>query len=326
MDPINEIEFIYQLSLRNMKKHPKGFNFSCDMCRDRKRRGYILIDNGTKGHSTVYCHNCGLSTTVGKFIEMTSPGVYEEYRAAERKEYIENLKQGKFTEKKKDVSKILAASLDDVVHNLKLFQFNTKYFHPATSSPECVAYAKKRKIPEHIFETLYYNSHAKAEWGNMLIFPFRQGEYVYGFQGRTVDGSKRFHTFSKNESFKIYNIFNVDLEKPVYIFEAIIDSFHKTNSVAMCGADLSTQVQQMIKYPVYVFDFDKTGVTKAIKYAEAGHKVFVWPQELRSWKDFNAAVCAGVAEKTLERAVLDNTFTGLAAVSRLRFILKSRKW
>jgi hypothetical protein len=118
----------------------------------------------------------------------------------------------------------------------------------------------------------------------------------------------------------------VDLEKPVFIFEAIIDSFHKSNAVAMCGADLSESVQKMIKHPVYVFDFDKTGVVKAIKYAEAGHKVYVCPPELRQFKDFNAAVCAGVKESTLEQAVTDNTFRGMSAITRLKFVLKSRKW
>ena len=325
MEAHNEIEFIYQLGLRNFHRHAKGFNFSCNQCNDRKKRAYILVDNGTKGYSTVYCHNCGLSTTVGRFIEMTSPAVYEEYRAAERKEYIENLKQGKIAQKKENAVKTIN-SMVDVTHNLKLFKFNEKYFHPASSNKDCIAYAKRRKIPDEIFKNLLYNDHPDAPWSNMLIFPFRKGEFVYGFQGRTIDGMKRFHTFSKNESFKIYNIFNVDLAKPVYIFEAIIDSFYKKNSVAMCGADLSEQVQKMIEQPVYVFDFDKTGVDKAIKYASAGKKVFVCPQELRQFKDFNAAICAGVQPDTLERSVLENTFSGLSAVTRLKFIKKTRKW
>jgi transcription elongation factor Elf1 len=187
LNPINEIEFIYQLSLRKLNKHAKGFNFCCSECNDKKRRAYILIDNGAKGYSTVYCHNCGLSTTVSRFIEMTSPAVYEEYRQAERKEYIEDLKRGKLTQKKQqDIAKILKPTVTDVVNNLKLFKFNTKYFVPASSSPDCVAYAKKRKISDEVFKTLMYNKHPEAAWGNMLIFPFAQGEYVYGFQEREL--------------------------------------------------------------------------------------------------------------------------------------------
>ena len=325
MQPIDELEFIFQMPLRDMHKHAKGFTFKhdCPSGPDRKRRGYILVGNDT---SVVYCHNCGMNTNVKSFLESNFPSIYEDYRAKERKDFIENLKNGKTLQKKREVPTHAALSSLDVIHNLKLFQFNKKYFVPAISNADCVAFAKKRMIPDHILETLLYCNHPTMNWGGMLIFPFRKGEYVYGFQGRSLT-DKRFCNFSNNASFKIYNIFGVNLEMPVFIFEAIIDSFPKMNSAAMCGSDLSIQVQKLIKYPVYCFDNYMTGVKKAIKYAEAGHKVLVWPKDVdpTRFKDPNdLKVKGGWSDASIESMISTNIYTGFGAVVKLKLKIKGK--
>lgn len=320
---MTELQFAMAIPLRNKMKHPKGFIYSCPYCGDHKKRAYLLISHDK---SVAYCHNCTFSTSLKKLIEYVDPTLFEEYVLKERDERKHQLLAGELGRKKHTFNPIAINSITDKEHDLKLFKFNQKYFVPATSNKDCIAYANKRKFPQEIFETLYWNNHPSQPFGSMLIYPFEKGEYVYGFQGRRLQ-EKRFYNFSRNESFKIYNIFGVDLEQDVPIFESIIDSFHIKNSVAMCGSSLSAQVQAMIKNKVWVFDFDKTGINKALSLVvnNQNERVFIPPTDLRKWKDFNAMVCAGVKESYLQDVVKENTFSGISAISRLKFIKSTRK-
>ena len=320
MNLFRVLDFVHRTHLRDLKKHTKGFNFKCPYCQDKKRRAYLLI-GGDK--QVVYCHNCSISTSYKKFIEQFQPDLYEEYIQAEKEEYKERIKEGIY--KKTDDAPTIINSMKDEKFDLKLFKFNTKYFHPVESNEQALAYCKKRKIPEYQIKKLYYNNNTEQSFGDSLIFPFTKGEYNYGFQARNLK-RKFFYTFSKNESFKIYNIFNVDLEKPVYIFESVIDSLFKKNSVAMLGTSLSQQVINMIKKPVWVFDNDKTGIEKALKYAVEGGRIFVMPTDFKV-KDVNElAMVYDMSEDTIDKLIIENTFTGLGAYTKLKNKLRNRKW
>jgi hypothetical protein len=156
------------------------------------------------------------------------------------------------------------------------------------------------------------------------VFPFNKGEYNYGFQTRRLD-IKRFYNFSKNDSFKVYNIFNVDLEQDVYIFESIIDSFHKTNSIAALGTSLSVQVLRLIKKRVFCLDNDDAGRKKAIEYAQAGERVFLYPTNITA-KDCNELVTkCGMTNKGIEDLILNNTFKGFGAEAKLKLRMRGKR-
>ena len=319
MNRMSELDFVQQIHLRNRKKHSKGFNYSCNVCMDKKKRAYLMI---YPTQIILYCHNCNSSLSLRKYIELHEPSLFEEYKAIEKKEFLESLKEGTLSSKKIEYHTTINTDIKD----LTLFKFNTKYFIPATENKECVEYCKKRKIPDEIVAKLKYCTNPKSICGGMLIFPcyWKDGEHVYAFQGRSLT-EKRFYIHSKNDSFKVAGLFQVDLTKPVYIFESIIDSYSMNNSIAMMGADLSSSVLKMIEKPVFIFDSDDTGIKKAYDYATRGYKVFVPPTELRKYKDFNAVLMSGFKHDTLLRIVRDNICEGFSAIARLKIIQSTRK-
>jgi DNA primase len=89
---------------------------------------------------------------------------------------------------------------------------------------------------------------------------------------------------------KIWNLFNVDNTKPVYIFEGFFDSIVIDNSIALNGADIPSKYMSLIQTPIFVFDNDKTGYMKARKYAEQGYQIFIYPENFK-YKDFNEFYC-----------------------------------
>lgn len=321
MEKQNELKYISQLGLNNMKRIFSGYMCSCPVCKEGsspwKTRLYILTEK--KSFITVYCHNCGLDTNLKTFIQKVNPYIYSDYLNEERAEQVQNLKNGTLVKKQSYKS-----DFSNEINLQYVFELNNKYFKSAKQFKQAVDFCKKRHIEEHI-DTLYYNVHPNHTLSGMLIFPFimADSEMIYGFQGRHTE-HKRFHTHSKNESLKVYNIYNVNIDEPVYVFESIIDSMMMDNSIAMLGTTLSKAITDKMKKPIYVCDNDFTGMKKCLQYLEEGKKCFIFPDNFR-YKDFNEAVMDGINKSTLPKLILENVYQGLNGISKIKLNLTKRK-
>jgi len=329
LDPYDEIQFIQELSLRNLQRKEAGYNFSCPLCNEgkspQKRRGWILLAGVKYDHNTYMCHNClpeGMS--VRKFISLVDPSLFNKYKDFEKKKYIEDIKSGKIHNKKKYININPDNELKEKPKYI--FPLNSKTFIPLDDPKaiDALEYCKKRKIPDSIIKTLYYVPNKKYSFGEMLIFPLRYDqENMYGFQGRSIN-KKRFHTFMPNTSYKVYNLFDVDKTSIVYVFESIIDSFVVSNSIAMLGADLSKPVLNLLPKRVFVFDNDRTGEEKTLKYIQKGEKCFIWPQGIKA-KDFGELIEKNIDRSVLRKLIKDNIYSGFKGETLIKLKLSKSK-
>lgn len=323
MNKYNDLKYITQLPLRNLKKIPVGYVCSCYKCNEGrspwKTRMFFLTQK--KDFTVVYCQNCGYDTNFKTFLKDNFPATYEDYLKEERSELLNDLKNGTLVIKEKKIQNIINSDLE-----LKyVFRMNKDYFKKAKYYPAAVEFCKRRHITDHI-DDLYYNIHPDHALSGMVVFPFYLEDkyHLYGLQGRHTE-FKKFHTHSKNESMKIYNFYHVDFELPVYIFEAIIDSLTFDNSLAMLGVSLSDAVLSKMRNPIYILDNDKRGIETALKYAGENKNIFVYPKSFK-YKDFNAAICDGVKKSELKQMVTENTFKGFAATVKLNMLKSGRKF
>ena len=273
----------------------------------------------------VTCFNCSLSTTFRSFVERVSPFVFEQYRAREKSLMLEQLRDGTLTAKRKSLSvNVPMPEGDDLRY---VFRLNPHTFRPAVEFVEAVDFCKRRKITEHI-SGLRFCPKRGCMYQGMVVFPFwRDEETVYGFQGRHWR-DKRFLTFSNNESFKVYGAFQVDRTRPIIVVESIIDSLSVGNCVAMLGGSLSERVMKVLGHDselTYAFDYDKTGIDRAMKYQSLGRKVFVWPAELKGYKDFNDLAVAGWSKMRINTLIAENSFSGKEAEIRIKMKLWEKR-
>lgn len=324
MDITKQLEFIPLLNLKKLTRCKTGYKFICHHCNDRKQRGYVLVD---WDKITVYCHHCNLKENFRKYLELFYPSIYEDFEDERKKEYIEKVKAGNIKTKKSFSVK------HDNTNELQFkFYLSSKYFIPAKQSKKCVDYCKDRNIPSVIFERLKYNIHPDCNFSDMLIFPWYIGDsdLCYGFQGRIPSKTeKRFITYSSNESFKIYNIFNVNTSSNVYIFESIIDSFYMPNSIAMCGSSLSDRVNKMLPYKIYIFDNDlhkdRKGIKQALEYVKNGHKVLVWPKDILAKDTNELSVKYKWTDNQIRDMILGNIQEGNEAFFNLNMKLRGKR-
>ncbi|RTH89734.1 hypothetical protein C3I33_08235 [Campylobacter jejuni] len=125
-----------------------------------------------------------------------------------------------------------------------------------------------------------------------LVIPFSKDSNYYGFYARSLT-EKRFINFTLNQNYGVWNLFNVDLNKPVFIFEAILDALsfrqiYRTNQIiALNTSTIAKNVLDLIKCPFFCLDNDKVGIEKMIKYNSIPNSHFIcYPNDLTQ-KDFN---------------------------------------
>lgn len=344
LDKYDELEFVNQLSLPRSKRVPSGLNFECPFClegksKGRKRRGFLLLTSPTEGN-TFYCHNCHKSLSFKNFLKEFNISIYQDYLEKEKSLYIEKLKKGQVNAKQKKIAWDVGET------KIKFFTLNGNYFFPVEQNKQALLYCQKRKIPNEYIEKLYYVENSlpsqyvaaplKKELETlrgMVVFPFYSPKGIYGYQGRSIEG-KRFHTRSQ-PGHKIYNIFNIDPDKRVYIFESIIDSLFLDNSIALLGSSLGDSAHiEKLKDRVYVLDNDRTEDTfnQMEKLIDAGERIVIWPDNLDYLKDINEAVLYGPAGGPKQNAIVvqimlgRNIYSGFEAQVKLKMLkLKKKK-
>ena len=141
---------------------------------------------------------------------------------------------------------------------------------------------------------------------------------VFGYQGRSLEKNSklRYITTILNKNYpKIFGLDRVQKSKTVYVTEGPFDSLFLSNSIAMCGSDVtmdSTDYSDL----VYVLDNEprnKEIVSKYENLINKGNKIVIWPSSVRE-KDLNDMALSG---HDVQSVVESNIYQGLEANLKL---------
>lgn len=316
--------------------NPYRVNFRCPICGDstkskNKTRGWILEKNNS---ALMYCHNCGASMGLRKFLQHVDPMLYNDYIIDTRldKDIL-----------KKQVEE-LTSPLDKITHKVPSFKktgsplLAIKKISQLVDVHPAKVYIKKRLIPANKHYKLYYAPKFET-WVNSiipdklpnedrpsprLILPFidRNGT-LFGFQGRAFDKtSLRYITIMLNpEMPKIFGLDTVNFEKKYYVVEGPIDSLFLDNAVAMAGADGSGSGITNIENAVMVFDNEprnKEICARMEKCLDQGYKVCIWPTNVVD-KDINDMILSNMNAANIQLVIDQNTYSGLQGKLKLSY-------
>ena len=301
----------------------------CPVCGDsqankRKKRLHLYIKNGV---TNVNCFNgdcAAKNKTVYSFLRDFFPALISNYKREQFGNTVEKLASGNgavFGNLKKKEEPVKEHPVQ--VHDL------TPYMKPLDECQDGINYIKGRHLDPDKCQQKYgrwYYGYQDLQIGetvyritNSVIIPLYYNNQMYGFYSRSTQ-KKDFVTYmnDQNIGYKIWNWFNIDKNKPVFIYEAIFDAISGglPNSIALMGAKLPEERLKELKYPIFVLDTDTTGIKNSIEYAKMGHRVFVPPKH--SYKDMNENLKNGF---DCPRMIIDNLHTGISAEIRLKSLL-----
>jgi hypothetical protein len=320
-------ENIYKISYN---KYNKSYNGCCPICREgkswgKKKRFYYIPNK-----DLAYCHNCGYSKkTLGFLVDITSKPMHVIINEVKNLDVDTELQR----EEPKEVKKAIDKNLPEDCINLS-DPGQVEYYKDNAAVKIALNLIRDRKLNRGINKpkTFYISLKDKVH-KNRLILPFydENGDIIF-YQSRGLtkkDLYERPKYLSKvGAERSLYGMQNInsDLDN-VFIFEGPIDSYFVENGLATCGITENSskmftalQKQQINKLnlyeKIYVLDnqyCDKAALNKSIVLADNNEKVFIWPKELKRFKDFNDICVAGNKDKIKPEFILKNTHSGLKA-------------
>lgn len=302
----------------------------CPICGDSKYKKSVkrLHLYEKQGVTLVHCFNgdCELNTQMGlsNFLKIYKPELLLPYKSENFKFKINSIDTSNNIETKNEVETMKSCfdsgsnisnntSIESKSNNTSIeskpsiksntnneFKFINLTSVLDTNTSKQIEFLKSRGFNDDTIDFLnFYNGTKSFNLNGVyygikdyLVIPFSKDSSYYGFYARSLT-EKRFINFTLNQNYGVWNLFNVDLNKPVFIFEAILDALsfrqiYKTNQIiALNTSTIAKNVLDLIKYPFFCLDNDKVGIEKMIKYNSIQNSHFIcYPNDLTQ-KDFN---------------------------------------
>lgn len=293
--------------------------FRCPFCGDSKKkkslcRGYFY----QKSNATFYrCFNCGAGMSLGTFIKEIDHSQYLEYR-------LETFKESDKRIEKKEDANILTITKSD---EQKKFEsdYGLKFCYKLSDImlPDDLRvvydYARKRKIPSFMFDSLYacrnlqliaknYPKYADITFPEfpILVMPFfdKNGSFDYIQCRHILDkedkSTNRFTIFEVGDGLKLFGVDRIDWDKKITLLEGPIDSMFVDNALATCGISHDEAINYIRKHSnkeiIICYDNDyrtnpdvKKQLTNKINQ---GYSVVLYDNQF-TWKDINDAATKG---------------------------------
>lgn len=297
---------------RVIKKRVSYFSFACPVCGDSKKN--MSAKRGTLYFNTLLyrCFNCGHRSNLLSVAKQSGINIDIDTKLG-MVDYVDEA----FSRVQFQKDEFMNSDLDKIldIKDVEEF-FNTSdrspfsSFRPVTKGSAAWRYlVHERQIFNHdcIYEATHWMTDSWSEPVIIFMNMSSSGK-VLGLQSRNMEKDKRrrrFRIFSFSEIYDLlnpdnpldeleeigynklsylFNIMNIDFTKPITIFEGFLDTKFFPNSIGMVGKETDPSLLYDKELDLrFFFDYDQTGITKAVQYIDDGFPVFLWEKLFDTW-------------------------------------------
>lgn len=257
-------------------------NFACPYCGDshtdsHKKRGNIYT-------LTYYfkCYNCGKYRNLEGFLK----DFKKELSTGElilAREYFESGKP-----EQRFVDPMMLHDMDELMKwSIDRSEIEEKFNLVQVDKSKISTYLLKRLQPD--MRKFSWNTDREQLYIFHLI---PNTNRVLGFQIRNFKSNPKYLTFKLSRIYEelgrtvtdevlayddissAFGILEMDITKPVTVFEGPLDSFLYKNSIATCSSNIDSPIQ--LSTLRYMYDYDQAGRDVALEKLHAGKSVFLW--------------------------------------------------
>lgn len=262
----------------------------CPVCGDSKSNRKYRLHLYEKNNITfVHCFNgdCLVNNNVYNFLKLYFPEHLNNYKREvfqnnlilrinddkdyETKDLDFNISNDWLTSSNSEINNTQVAKNTNNTQKFKVL--SNIDFKPLNEAQK--AYLEQRAIRNHSdfvsYDGVLDINDKKYYLKDSIITPFYYKNKIYGFYSRSIK-DKLFYTCNINDGYKIWNWFNIDKTKPVYIFEGVIDAisfkemYNENNVIAQCGISIPEERLKELNEPIFCLDNDITGLNKMLEY------------------------------------------------------------
>ena len=267
---------------------PGRWNFACPYCGDSHTDNYKKRGNIYSGESVYYkCYNCGKYASIDSFLKSFNVELS-----------LDEITLAKSLEKRNtDKSESLNISFlwnQDALSEIAIprEKIEEKFELLRIDKSDISSYLIKRRQPnlerfswDPVRQQLYiFNLIPETN----LVLGYQIRNFKYKPKYLTYDLVKLYEMWNlevtpdiveANEISTMFGILDIDMNKPVTVFEGPLDAFLMRNSVGTCSANIDVPFK--FGNLRYMYDYDTAGIKSAIEKANAGYSVFLWKKLLK---------------------------------------------
>lgn len=310
-------------------KHRNAYNFECPICNEgksagKKRRGFYMPEEGY-----IYCHNCTQGWDPVNWIQQVCGLSFKEImqESSTYEDSVDTILVSHTSNKPKTTFGTLPDNSINLCDPLQV-----SYYKDNKVVNLCLREIERRRLntainrPKSFWVSLEDKVHA-----NRLVIPFYdEDNQIRFYQTRTIlteDMADKPKYLSKlNADKRIYGMNAIDSNiNQLFIFEGPIDSMFVKNGIAVCGLHM-TDLQQDILNKYFLYELiwvpdnqfiDDAAKQKTMQLIDQGAKVFIWPKEVKKYKDINDICVNYQLDRVSPKFITDNSYRGTEATIRL---------
>lgn len=297
------------------KPSVKGYNGCCPVCREGKSWGKKKRLFYFPKKEMIFCHNCNQSWYPQKWLK--------EVCGLELSDIKSELGTGGVSKPELNITEISQpSSMQKVLRlpedSINLFdKSQIQYYKDNKVVRRALQVIKDRRLHTAINRCkALYISLTDYVHKNRLCIPFydANNNIVY-YQTRQITSDGKAKYLSKMyEEKKVFGINNIDPDYPyIFVLEGPIDAMFIKNGIAICGVTMTeSQMKQLQQFPMHTLiwcldnqHLDQTSKERTDELISRGHKVFIWPENIKS-KDFNEYCVLNKTNSFDESIIIDS--------------------
>lgn len=321
------------------------WNFSCPYCGDmskgkKKKRGFFYQHKNALNYK---CHHCGVSISLGTFLEQQFPDIYKEYVLERYKESTSiNTPHASEKEVKKQYN-FCKVDNDGIKVDPILYGLRSCVGLKERNSVNL--WLNKRHIPECKRHLLYYTTKFKKYINTIkpgefqsedsdhtrIVIPYKdETGKVVALAGRALKNEKPKYYMIKidEDAERIFGLERVDVTKPIFVVEGAIDALFLPNCIAISGASYNTPFLEQYKEKIIIVPDKEPRNREVVRLLESaiksGFKVSLLP-EVPNEKDINDMVVAGKTRKDILQLIQQHITSGLKGALDFSYWCKVEK-
>lgn len=328
------LEYLQKCNLEGLVQiNSYTFRCRCPICGDSlktksKKRFYIFL-----AENYVYCHKCKNSYSIPIFLKLYYPEIYKEYlneTVLHKKEEVkidfsnnnEKIEKSKLIEIGKKynlINNVLSINfVKDYLSNRNLLKFYNKFWY----IDNFINFRKE----------LLNQELSKIKYDPRLLIPFVKNstKEIYAIQARSlINQEPKYLTILLNKDYyKLYNYYNIDKTKEIYLLEGAIDSLFLSNSFALAGSKINKEILNEIKKlnikvvldNDFIYNIDIRNTLKM--FINEGLKVFIPSKNILQYKDINE-MRNKYSENEIKEIIDSNIYSGIMAKTKLsQYLIK----
>jgi len=286
--------------------------FACPICGDsgknmQEKRGHLFFNN-----LRYKCYNEGCRSTFTGLCKQSGIQI-DPIRRLEIVKWIDHQTEAWLNQVKLEDDEVLQSTFDKLLTTDQVQTwFNSGKgplggFMPINYGSKSYLYLKGRGLSDKQMSGIYEGVKHNGKWHEpYLVFINRIGDKIISIQERNLESGykRRFRVWQFSELYEaivgeeldpieqvqynkvgqIYNIFSINYDLPITLFEGYLDSIWFKNSVAAIGvnADWEFLLQSDLKIRFF-FDKDYAGQKAALAMLKRGWPVFLWQKLKEDW-------------------------------------------